>query len=814
MKKTIHMIGNAHLDPVWLWQWREGYQEIKATFRSALDRMNERPDFRFTCACAGYYAWVEENDPEMFQEICERIREGRWSVVGGMWIQPDMNIPSGECLARHFLYSQRYFLEKFGITVNVCYNVDTFGHNAMAPQLFRRSGIDHYVWMRPGMQENPDIPEGTMIWEGLDGSRVTAFRIPDAYCTSRAEKEKIDRYFEISDRLGQEVMCFYGVGNHGGGPTKTALREISEYQREAPRGAEVFHSTPAEFFERFKGKEADLPLWKGELQHHASGCYSTHSASKLLHRQAENMLLRMEKLGALSRELTGHKLNTVFVQQGWKNVMFNEFHDIMGGCALPEALKEAEIQLSEAVSIADREENAALQRISWQVNTIKGLPCWERSKENDWGLWGMKGQGTPVVAFNPHGFDAEADILIRRPLVSAKDDDGNDAPVQVIRATRTNGDDRFDSLLRVKVPAMGYRLYWIFKDGEKRVDSCLSVSETHLENNRLRAEFDPHTGALTHLIDKTTGRDALTAPARARLMDIEACDTWAHMVFRFDQPAGVFSDAKITVLEQGPIRAGVKVVTRFGASILEQKYYLHADGDQLDVEAKFDLREKHRMIKLCFPTDGTHDVAEIPYGAIERHVNGDEECCQRWAAVQGARGGLAIINNGKHSYSAPCGELRMTVANTSIYADHYGQSQRDDECSYMDQGEMWFKYAVVPFDGAWQNADLSRRAALLQQPVQAVVETYHEGALGSQYCGMSIDSNHVDVGAFKRAEDDHGYVLRLYETTGRAVRTELKLPLLRRTVQLELTPFEIKTLYLPDDKNLPARDVLISELEI
>ena len=172
--KTMHMIGNAHIDPVWLWQWREGFHEVKATFRSALDRMNETPDFVFTCACACYYQWVEENDPEMFEEIRVRVKEGRWAVVGGMWIQPDMNAPSGESIARQLLYSQRYFKERFGFAVNTGYNVDSFGHNAMMPQLFKKAGIENYIWMRPGIHENPDISEGPMTWEAPDGSRVQA----------------------------------------------------------------------------------------------------------------------------------------------------------------------------------------------------------------------------------------------------------------------------------------------------------------------------------------------------------------------------------------------------------------------------------------------------------------------------------------------------------------------------------------------------------------------------------------------------------------------------------------------------------------
>ena len=158
--KTMHMIGNAHIDPVWLWQWREGYHEVKATFRSALDRMEETQDFVFTCACACYYEWVEENDPEMFELIRQRVREGRWVLVGGMWIQPDMNTPSGESIARQLRYSQRYFKEKFGVTVKVGYNVDSFGHTAMLPQLLKKAGVENYVWMRPMINENAEIPEG------------------------------------------------------------------------------------------------------------------------------------------------------------------------------------------------------------------------------------------------------------------------------------------------------------------------------------------------------------------------------------------------------------------------------------------------------------------------------------------------------------------------------------------------------------------------------------------------------------------------------------------------------------------------------
>jgi len=214
------LIGNAHLDPVWLWQWQEGYAEIKATFRSALDRMRDFPEFVFTCACAAYYKWIEENEPAMFAEIQARVAEGRWVIVGGWWIQPDCNLPSGESFARHSLYGQRYFAAKFGRIAKVGYNVDSFGHHGMMPQLLKKSGMDYYVFMRP-QQHEKELAANLFWWESADGSRVMTFRLPDAYTVRDTAQltSHFRRHEEMAEAEGVPYMSFYGVGNHGGGPT-------------------------------------------------------------------------------------------------------------------------------------------------------------------------------------------------------------------------------------------------------------------------------------------------------------------------------------------------------------------------------------------------------------------------------------------------------------------------------------------------------------------------------------------------------------------------------------------------------------------
>ena len=795
----VTLIGNAHIDPVWLWQWRDGYHEVKATFRSALDRMNENPDFVFTCACACYYEWVEENDPAMFEEIRERVKEGRWAIVGGMWIQPDMNAPSGESLVRQTLISQRYFREKFGVIATVGYNVDSFGHNAMLPQILKQSGMNAYVWMRPGIHENPDIPEAAMRWVGLDGTTIPAYRIMKEYNCYRNVPEKIDAHLEISDRLHVNTMCFYGVGNHGGGPTIRNLQEIDAYRRTAPRGNEAVYGSPMDYF---AGVNVDvLPVWRGEFQHHASGCYSTHSKSKMLHREAENALLRMEKFASLSEILTGHRSNKDFVQQAWKDLLFNEFHDLMGGCSLPEAMEDACRQLCEALTIADREENSALQKIAWQVDTSKGLPTITRSKEDDWKLWGVHGLGTPIIIFNPHDFESVDTVLIRRPLRAVTDDDGSPIPVQIVRATRTNGEsDRWDAVFRAKVPAMGYRLYWAYLEGkETPMQNELTVEPLALENKYLRMELDSETGAPCHLIQKATGRDALSGTASIRLMDISGSDTWAHDVFKFNVEAGVFGNAEIVIEEIGPVRAVLRAKVTYGKSVLCVRYVLNADADFVEMKIETDLHEKHKMIKLYLPTGCDRVFSEIPYGVLERKAIGEEDHCQRFVAMAGENGGLALLNNGKYSYSAQDGELRMTLANTSAFADHYGQQFRDYACQYMDQGRQTFRLTLVPFEGSWEQAGLNRRAEILNQSFVAIEETYHRGSLPAIQCGIEVSSLNVAVIAFKRSENDEGYVIRAVETVGKSAKSVITLPALNCNLVASFNPFEIKTFVLPDN---------------
>src|SRR5680860_42565 len=349
IRDSMHMIGNAHIDPVWLWDWTEGFHEVVASFRSALDRLDESDDFTFVSSSAVFYAWIERHDPAMFERIKERIEEGRWEIVGGWWLQPDCNIPSGESFVRQALYGQRYFLEKFGHMAKVGYNVDSFGHTAMLPQLLRKSGLDAYVFMRPAPHEL-GLPSRLFWWESPDGSRVLTYRLPFEYCTWGEELDKHVRRCagELRDPV-DEIMCFYGVGNHGGGPTRQNIESIRRLN-EDPDLPDLTFSTPDRYFAAVRERGWDLPVVHHDLQHHASGCYAAHSGVKAWNRRAESALVMAETFGALAASQTGRE-PTEDLAHAWHGVLFNQFHDILAGTSLRSAYDDAHDLYGEALAI-------------------------------------------------------------------------------------------------------------------------------------------------------------------------------------------------------------------------------------------------------------------------------------------------------------------------------------------------------------------------------------------------------------------------------------------------------------------------------
>jgi alpha-mannosidase len=829
--KTLHMIGNAHLDPVWLWRWQEGFQAAKATFRSVLDRMSEYPEFRFTSSSAAIYEWVERNDPKMFAEIQARVAEGRWQIVGGWWIQPDCNLPSGESFVRQGLYGQRYFREKLGVTATVGYNVDSFGHNAMLPQILRKSGMNAYVFTRPEPHEK-GLPGRLFWWEADDGSRVLAFRIPFEYCTWGKDLERyVRRCFGELKHPFDELMVFYGVGNHGGGPTRENIESIQRMDQDAGFPRLVF-STPNEFFDAMLASDLPFPVVHDELQHHASGCYAVHSGIKRWNRQAENLLVTAEKWSAIAERATGQPYPCDF-GRAWKDVLFNQFHDILAGTSLEPAYEDARDLHGEAMSIGSRALNYAVQSIAWNVD----IPYEE----------GM----LPIVVFNPHAWASttpvELDIGGVREGDLLVDDEGREVAVQLVRPPVVVSGWRRKIAFVGDLPALGYRTYRVLAraaaapppPAPSNVPPVAPIApndlymrdtghadfkadDRALENRRFRLEIDPATGCIASLLDKQHQVEVFLGQGARPVVIDDPSDTWGHGVYQFRDTAGAFAPTGVRLFERGPVRAAIRVDSAYGQSTLAQEFTLYRDLDLIEVRVTLDWREHFKVLKLAFPLNLNFIKAtyEIPYGFAERPTNGEEEPGQSWLDLSGAtRGadvqyGLSLLNDSKYSFDVNGREMSMTVLRSPIYAHHHPTLPNPEESyDFIDQGVQRFTYWLLPHAGGWEAAGTVRCAAELNARPVALAETYHAGPLPQCASFVQAEPANVVVSGLKQAEDGDDLIVRAYETSRSATRATICLPQWGRAIEASFGPCEIKTFRVPRDPSQPAVETNLLEWE-
>jgi alpha-mannosidase len=796
-RQTLHMIGNAHIDPVWLWQWPEGYQEVRATFQSAIDRLDENPDFVFTHTSVLFLQWVEESDPDLFERIRARVADGRWQVVGGWWIEPDCNIPGGESFVRQGLYGQRWLHDRFGIISTTGANLDSFGHNASLPQILRRSGMDSYVFLRPKPEENADLPGPLFRWEAADGSQVLAYRIPHEYCAPRDDLgDHVEKSIATLPPDLDELAVFYGVGNHGGGPTKANLASIARLN-EGGNGRRLELSSLRRFFDAVDG--ADAPVWRGELQYHAPGCYTTHSGIKRWNRRAENLLQRAEKWSVVADVLGVQRYPARALAEAWQLLLFNQFHDTLAGTSIEPAYEDARDQIGHASSIAALAFNRAVQSIAREVS----IP---------------QEQGTrPVVVFNPHPWRLRTDVELEynwltKDGVSLTDANGTSVPLQHTRSLTTMSSNRARLVFRADVPPLGYRVYTL-RDGASGGESP-AAAETTLENEHVLLELDPATGRIARLVHRASGADLAAPSARHAVVVEDLSDTWGHDVTAYDAELGEFECTSVQLVEDGPVRSIVRVESRYGDSVLREDYALSAGAHHVDVNVVLDWHEQLKLLKLRYPTsvEAARVTLETPYGHLERPANGHEDPGQSWVDVSGSGRGLAVLNDAKSGYDVRGADIGISAVRSPVWAWHDPRElEADGDFEFMDQGRQRFRVRLVPHDGDWRKADVVRLAAELNQPPFALLESYHDGPLPSEASYADDGGGDVVATVLKHAEDGDAIVLRAFESAGRAAHARIMLPLLGRTVEAAFGANEIKTFVVPREVGAPVRETNLLE---
>ena len=805
LRKTIvHMIGQAHLDPVWLWRWTEGRAEALATSQSAVDRLTEYPDFHFTRGESQVYEWIEQESPELFAKIQAFIRQGRWHVVNGMAVQPDMNLPQGESFVRHFLLAKAYMCDRLGQEPTVAYCVDSFGHAATLPQIFRGCGCDCYVFMRPGPHEK-DLPAQVFHWQAPDGSCVLAFRITATYGTREGADlaGHIERSIDAKPPALDHTMCFFGVGNHGGGPTKRQIEQVQAVDR-GREDCIVQFSSPQAYFDAVVRQGEALPVVQDELLMHAVGCYSANSNLKRAHRRAECSLLMAERMSVLAELLVKRPAPRNRLRALWKDVCFNQFHDILCGCSIKEAQDEAIFSLGRAIlggaEIADTAGRAITSALNTQgpggaVVLFNPFPescnqyveyepwtCWEPWDAGGWGL--TDETGAPVA----HQLVETHEALTR---------EGNGLTRVVFRA---------------ELPPMGYRLYrfapaspFAALAGEARATS------TTIQNDRILVRLDPDTGAIVSCADKLTGTELVGQSGWnvAQVLD-DTSDTWSHGIRCFEEAGrgilGAFGDATVTVSDVGPIQASVLVERKYESSQWLQQIILRHGEMELLIRNWLFWQGRWRVVKLAFdvPTDRPKSAHDVPFGWVNRECDGAEVPTQMWADVVGpAREdsekmvGLALIDDGKYGCDVSGSTLRLTVLRSPPYAYHIphpaGTKLRYD---WLDQGPQEFTLVLIPHLGDWRDAGVVPRARQVNVPPLLITSHSHAGDLATSGSAAALSTAEIELTALKPAEDGHGYIIRLADRHGRGGSGDLLW--LGARFPVSVGPFQVVTFRLSE----------------
>ena len=632
------MIGNAHIDPVWLWRWQAGVDEALASFRSAADRCDEYPEFVFTRGEAWLYEQVERIDPVLFARVRTLIDGGRWHVTGGQYLQPDVNAPTEMGLVRQILHGQRYFHERFGTSPRVGYNVDSFGHPATLPDILAAHGYEGYVFHRPAAHQ-VELPAQTIRWRGSGGGEVVGFRIEPAYVTrSHDLYGQIAIALEAADPELGHTMCFYGVGNHGGGPTKGNIEYILANKHSFP-GAELRFSTPQAFFNAVNARRGELPVVTEELQRTFPGCYSVMHDIKQEQRHGEHLLDQCERIveGFVrdERERRGFHAR---IDAAWNDLLFTQFHDILAGTSIPAAWKSVRAMQGRARIIGEEVNVEATRR--WARRVLPPVDHQQIIVVNpDETAWQGIVEHEPFLDFDAWGGRWLSQL------------DGEPVAFQIIQPEAASHVDRV--IFPTSIPPGEYVQILVRDDVRPPTPdppTDLDVSAHHISNGHVRADLD---GSGVRAL--TVGGSSVLGDGGIRLhLRHDRTDTWTFHTDSFDEPVAEALNGKDWIVEEtGPLRARLRLDGTLGESRVRWTLTLHRDDPRLRIRVEINFNERFRLLQMPIhlaepPARQTDGLAG---GQVDRAPGPTEWPVQGWSRVDTQEQQLALITADAYSLS-------------------------------------------------------------------------------------------------------------------------------------------------------------------
>jgi len=732
---TVDCIGHTHIDVAWLWTLDQTREKAQRSFSTVLRLMEQYPEYKFMSSQPQLYQYVKESAPEIYAQIQERVREGRWEVEGAMWLEADCNLTSGESLVRQILHGKRFMQQEFGVDSKTLWLPDVFGYSAAMPQILKKSGVDRFFTSKISWNEVNRMPFETFLWQGIDGTEVfTSFAT--AQDCSNGQQENYVTYngnTEPKMVLGtweryskkeytDEVAITYGFGDGGGGPT----RHMLETQRRTAAGFPGLPKTrlvnSTEYLDSIEKKFHDVcektgrtPRWVGELylEFHR-GTYTSMAKNKRSNRKSELLFQKAETLSVLDAALGGPAYPKQALYDGWQTILLNQFHDIIPGSSIREVYEESDRQYAALSKTGSALVDERLSHLTANV------------------------PGRGLLVYNPLGF-------ARGGLIPYE---GKQLWVN-------------------QVPAMGWTVV------EPQIPEChVTVEPRAMENDFIRLELDEQ-GRITSLFDKMALRE-LALPGQ-KLNELQAFEDFPRQYDNWE--ISNYYKQKMWVLDgvtaMEPVdegaRRGIRITRTYLSSILTQTIWLTDHSAQIDFDTEIDWHERHQILKAAFPLDvqTTSAAYEIQFGHLNRPTHSNtswdaakfEVCGHKWADLSEEGYGVSLLNDCKYGHSAEGSTLKLTLLKCGTYPNPEA-----------DQGYHKFTYSLLPHTGSFKESGTIQAAYCLNQPLMAQPLSGEGGSLPETFSLVSCDRDNVIVETVKQAEDSQDVIIRLYEAHGRRDR--------------------------------------------
>jgi len=761
---TVYLSGNAHIDTGWKWDSSTTVTDyIPTTFNRAVNLMNANSDYTFNASSALHHLWAKQFNPDTYNGIKSKVANGQWNLVGGQWIEPDLNIPSGESIVRQSLFGQRFFQKEFGVKCKVGWMPDTFGYSGQVPQILKKSGMDYFVTTKLRWNDTNKFLKEIFNWNGIDGSSLIAYRPGQDYPAGVDDPNKIKNVLdEPAKHEIKKGLLLYGKGDEGGGPTQTQIDTIRSYDSD-PNMPSVKMLDANDFFDSLTDDEKSKITDKVDGEMYAEfhrGTYTSQAKIKKNNRLGEIYAEEAEKFSSIANLLGEVAYPQGIINDSWEKILQNQFHDTITGAGVTSLIREAHANGDAALGSLNYVMDNATASISKRADTT--------------------GLGVPIIVYNPLSFGRKQPVettvtFDKTPNSVRIFDNITEIPSQVLSVSGNTAKVVF---IADNVPSMGFKVVHAYANTGSNSVSGLAAGSNAIENQFFRVELNPSTGNMKRIYNKANSHEVLAGEGnRLRIMEDTPKDWDAWNVDYDDMtalPLAILdSHSGIELVENGPVKATYCVNKRYGNSTFKQYITLYNDIDRIDIKMTADWQETHKMLKVEFPWNlpknifGGYDAPvtyEIGYGTQNRsnlrYTDYDkarfEVPAQKWADISSMSCGVGLLNDCKYGYETVDHKMRLSLLRSPTYPD--------PNC---DKGYHEFTYSIYPHSGDWRSANTVYKGYELNYPLTAYQTTNHTGDLGKAKSFMSVDVPNVILSVLKKAEDSNDYIVRMYETQGK-----------------------------------------------